>query len=122
LPEETFQHARSAQQRGRRVLIAGTGMAAHLPGVLAAATTLPVVGVPLSSSPLKGADALRVVGQMPPGIPVATVAIDGAKNAAYPAPGILALQDDALAQRLVAWWEAERRRFEERNRALGFVR
>ncbi|MBI2202998.1 MAG: AIR carboxylase family protein [Candidatus Rokubacteria bacterium] len=83
-------------------MIAGAGIADHLPGVLAAATTLPVVRVPLSNSPLKGADALRVVGQMPPGIPVATIATDGAKNAAYPAPGILALHDDASAQRLVA--------------------
>lgn len=117
MPEETFQYARSARQRGLRVLIAG----AHLPGVVAAATTLPVGGVPLSNSPLKGADALHAVVQMPPGIPVATVAIDGAKNAACLALGILALQDDALAQRLAAWREAERRRLEERNRTLGFV-
>lgn len=122
MPEETFQYARSARSRGLRVLIAGAGMAAHLPGVVAAATTLPVVGVPLSNSPLKGADALHAIVQMPPGIPVATVAIDGAKNAAYLAIEILALQDDALARRLAAWREAERQRLEERNRALGFVR
>ncbi len=122
MPEETFQYARSARERGLRVLIAGAGMAAHLPGVVAAATTLPVVGVPLSNSPLKGADALHAIVQMPPGIPVATVAIDGARNAAYLALEILALQDDVLAQRLAAWREAERRRLEERNRTLGFVR
>lgn len=122
MPEETFQYARSARPRGLRVLIAGAGMAAHLPGVVAAATKLPVVGVPHSNSPLKGADALHAVVQMPPGVPVATVAIDGARNAAYLALEILALQDDVLAQRLAAWREAERRRLEERNRTLGFVR
>jgi phosphoribosylaminoimidazole carboxylase PurE protein len=122
MPDETFQYARSARERGLRVLIAGAGMAAHLPGVVAAATTLPVVGVPLSRSPLRGVDALHAIVQMPPGIPVATVAIDGARNAAHLALEILALQDEALAQRLGAWREAERRRLEERNRALGFVR
>ena len=66
MPEETFQYARSARERGLRVLIAGAGMAAHLPGVVAAAATLPVVGVPLSNSPLKGSDALHAVVQMPP--------------------------------------------------------
>jgi len=95
---------------------------AHLAGVVAAATTLPVVGVPLSNSPLKGGDALHAVVQMPPGIPVATVAIDGARNAAYLALEILALRDDALARRLTAWREVERRRLDERNRTLGLVR
>jgi 5-(carboxyamino)imidazole ribonucleotide mutase len=121
MPEETLEYARSARHRGLHVLIAGAGMAAHLPGVVAAATTLPVIGVPLSNSPLKGTDALHAIVQMPPGIPVATVAIDGAKNAAYLALEILALHDDALARRLAEWREAERRRLQERNRALGFV-
>ena len=120
MPEETFAYARSARERGLKVLIAGAGMAAHLPGVLAAATTLPVIGVPLSSSPLGGTDALYAIVQMPPGIPVATVAIDGAKNAAYLAVEILALHDQALARRLAEWGEGERRRLAERNREMGF--
>jgi 5-(carboxyamino)imidazole ribonucleotide mutase len=82
------------------VIIAGAGMAAHLAGVLASYTTLPVVGVPLSGSQLQGSDALYAMVQMPPGVPVATVAIDGARNAALLAAQILATGDDGLAERL----------------------
>jgi phosphoribosylaminoimidazole carboxylase PurE protein len=121
MPEETFEYARSARHRGLQVLIAGAGMAAHLPGVLAAATTLPVIGVPLSNSPLRGTDALYAIVQMPSGIPVATVAIDGAKNAAYLALEILAIHDPSLAQHLDDWREGERRRLRERNRELGLT-
>ena len=83
LPDKTAEYARSARERGLEVIIAGAGMAAHLAGVIAAHTTLPVIGVPLASGAMQGVDALHATVQMPPGIPVATVAIDGAKNAAY---------------------------------------
>ena len=83
LPEKTVDYARTARERGIEVLIAGAGMAAHLAGVLASHTTLPVIGVPLNSGALEGVDALYSTVQMPPGVPVATVGIDGAKNAAY---------------------------------------
>ncbi|HEY8463426.1 MAG TPA: 5-(carboxyamino)imidazole ribonucleotide mutase, partial [Bacillota bacterium] len=82
-PDEALALARNAQAEGYKVLIAGAGMAAHLPGVLAAQTTLPVIGVPLASPTTGGVDALWSIVQMPPGVPVATVAINGAKNAAY---------------------------------------
>ena len=86
-PEETAEFAKTAQQRGVRVIIAGAGGAAHLPGVIAAHTILPVVGVPVPNGSLQGQDALLAIVQMPKGIPVATVAIGGAANA-----GILAVQ------------------------------
>ncbi len=92
LPEETAEYAKSAKERGIEVLIAGAGMAAHLAGVLASHTTLPVIGVPLRSGELGGIDALYATVQMPPGVPVATVAINGAKNAAFLAAEILALK------------------------------
>ncbi len=99
-PERAREYALSARERGLKVLIAGAGGAAHLAGFLAAHTTLPVIGVPLSNSALKGLDALLATVQMPPGIPVATTAIDGAKNAGLLAIAILALSDEALAERL----------------------
>ncbi|MGD9796549.1 MAG: 5-(carboxyamino)imidazole ribonucleotide mutase [Acidimicrobiia bacterium] len=89
-----------ARDAGFGVIIAAAGMAAALPGVCAAFTTLPVVGVPLSGSALQGVDALHSIVQMPPGMPVATVAIDGARNAALLAVEILAVTDDALAAKL----------------------
>jgi phosphoribosylamine--glycine ligase len=101
-PEKVRAYARSAERRGLRVLIGGAGMAAHLAGALAAQSLLPVVGVPLEGSPLGGLDALLSTVQMPPGVPVATVAVGaaGAKNAAYLAARILALEDPAVARRL----------------------
>ena len=102
LPEKTANYAKRARKRGIEVLIAGAGMAAHLPGVVASHTIIPVIGVPLDASPLGGMDALLSIVQMPPGIPVATVAVGkaGAKNAGYLAAQILALGDLALASRL----------------------
>jgi len=97
-PEKARQFGSSAQQRGMEVIIAAAGGAAHLPGVLASWTTLPVIGVPLASSELKGVDALYSIVQMPAGIPVATVAVGkaGAKNAAYLAAEILGLKYDNI--------------------------
>jgi 5-(carboxyamino)imidazole ribonucleotide mutase len=97
-PEKAQQYARSARERGLEVIIAGAGMAAALPGVLASWTTLPVIGVPVSSGELKGVDALYSIVQMPPGIPVACMAIGsaGAKNAAYLAAEILGLKYDKI--------------------------
>ena len=101
-PAATADYAREARRRGLRVLIAGAGMAAHLPGVLASLTTLPVIGIPLCGSALEGLDALYSMVQMPAGVPVATVAVGkaGAKNAAILAAQILALSDPSLARRL----------------------
>ncbi len=101
-PEEAAAYAREAAERGLRVIIAGAGGAAHLAGAMAAHTTLPVIGVPLDSSPLGGFDALLATVQMPPGVPVAAVGVGamGAKNAAHLAVAILSLQDDALRGRL----------------------
>jgi len=103
-PDRVAAYAAEASGRGLRVLIAGAGMAAHLAGVLASRTTLPVIGVPLDGSPLLGLDALLSTVQMPPGVPVATVAVGkaGAKNAGWLAARILALQDPALAGKLAA--------------------
>ncbi|MBQ9417165.1 MAG: 5-(carboxyamino)imidazole ribonucleotide mutase [Bacteroidales bacterium] len=99
-PAEVGEYARSAQSRGLKVIIAGAGMAAALPGVVAAETTLPVIGVPIKGAALEGLDATFAIMQMPPGIPVATVAINGALNAAILAVQMLALADPALMQRL----------------------
>lgn len=101
-PEEVAEFARKAHDRGVKAIIAGAGMAAALPGVIAALTPLPVIGVPLSAT-LQGNDALLSIVQMPPGIPVATVGIDGAMNAAVLAVRILALSDAALAERYDMW-------------------
>jgi len=99
-PTEAHEWAGSARDRGLKVILAGAGMAAHLAGAVAGATTLPVIGVPLASSALNGVDALYATVQMPCGVPVATVAVNGARNAAYLAVQILALSDDRLAQAL----------------------
>ncbi len=101
-PERTSKYARSAEERGLKVIIAGAGWAAHLAGVVASETVLPVIGVPIDSSPLKGMDALLSTVQMPGGIPVATVSIgkSGAKNAGLLAVEILALGDESLRDML----------------------
>lgn len=99
-PVEAASFAENAKDNGFGVIIAGAGMAAALAGVLAAHTTLPVIGVPLKSAALEGTDALLATVMMPSGIPVATVAIDGAKNAGYLAAEILALSDDDLAEKI----------------------
>jgi 5-(carboxyamino)imidazole ribonucleotide mutase len=99
-PEKAREYALKARERGIEVIIAAAGMAAHLPGVLASWTTLPVIGIPIASGELKGVDALYSIVQMPPGIPVATVAIGsaGAKNAAYLAAEILGIKHDKIKQ------------------------
>lgn len=102
-PDHLFAYAEGAAGRGIRVLIAGAGGAAHLPGMLASKTTLPVIGVPIPTPHLGGLDSLLSIVQMPRGIPVATVAIGNAENAAILAIEILALSDPALAERLVAY-------------------
>lgn len=111
-PEQAAAFARGAEARGLRVVIAGAGGSAHLAGVVAAHTTLPVIGVPLAGSPLLGFDSLLSTVQMPPGIPVATVGVGpmGAKNAGHLAAAILALSDGALRARLRS---QRRRRTEE---------
>ena len=103
-PEDAAEFSKNAEKDGFGVIIAAAGKAAHLAGVLAAHTTLPVIGIPIKSSTLDGLDALLATVQMPSGIPVATVALNGAKNAAWLAAEILALGDEALAAKL----EAER--------------
>ena len=118
LPEKTADYAKTARERGIEVLIAGAGMAAHLAGVLAAHTTLPVIGVPLKSGALEGVDALYSTVQMPPGIPVATVGIDGAKNAAYLACEILSIKYPEIAKKLEDFRSRTRKSLEEKSAAL----
>lgn len=102
-PQEMFDYAENARERGIKVIVAGAGGAAHLPGMTASRTTLPVIGVPVETKALGGMDSLLSIVQMPRGVPVATVAIGNATNAALLAARILAVADDALAQRLDAY-------------------
>jgi 5-(carboxyamino)imidazole ribonucleotide mutase len=118
LPEKTAEYARTARDRGLEVIIAGAGMAAHLAGVIAAHTTLPVIGVPLASGALNGVDSLYATVQMPPGIPVATVAIDGAKNAGYLACAILSIKHPEIAARIDRFREDTRRALAEKSSQL----
>ena len=118
LPEKTADYAKTARGRGLEILIAGAGMAAHLAGVLAAHTTLPVIGVPLKSGALEGVDALYSTVQMPPGVPVATVGIDGAKNAAYLACEILSIKYPEIAKKLEDFRSSTRKSLEEKSAAL----
>ena len=104
-PERVREYGKSARDRGLEVIIAGAGGAAHLPGVLASWTTLPVIGVPLASGELKGVDALYSIVQMPSGVPVASVGIQGAKNAAYLAAAILGLKHEVVAAAYRAYRE-----------------
>jgi 5-(carboxyamino)imidazole ribonucleotide mutase len=108
-PERMTEYAVSARDRGIKVIIAGAGGAAHLPGMMASMTTLPVLGVPVESKTLKGMDSLLSIVQMPAGVPVGTLAIGkaGATNAGLIAAGILSLQDDALAESLATWRDAQ---------------
>lgn len=99
-PELMYEYAKSAEGRGIQVIIAGAGGAAHLPGMVAAMTTLPVIGVPVKSRALNGLDSLLSIVQMPGGVPVLTVAINGAKNAALSAISILSLRDSKLSKKL----------------------
>ena len=104
-PDRLYDYAKTARSRGLKLIIAGAGGAAHLPGMAASMTTLPVLGVPVESKALKGMDSLLSIVQMPGGVPVATFAIGtaGAKNAALHAAAVLALSDSALAKRLDDW-------------------
>ena len=118
LPEKTANYARKARGRGIEVPIAGAGMAAHLAGVLASQTTLPVIGVPLKSGALDGVDALYSTVQMPPGIPVATVGVDGAKNAAYLACEILSIKYPDITKKLENFRAQTRKSLEKKSRTL----
>lgn len=119
-PEDLSDYARSAHERGLRVIIAGAGGAAHLPGVTAAFTPLPVIGVPIETKALKGLDSLFSIVQMPSGIPVATVAIGGGRNAGLLAVQILAVEDTTLWNKLLDFKKrlAEESRAKNRNLAL----
>jgi 5-(carboxyamino)imidazole ribonucleotide mutase len=117
-PERAMALSAGARDEGYSVIIAGAGAAAHLAGVLAAGTTLPVIGVPLSGTALQGLDALYATVQMPSGVPVATVAIDGAKNAALLAVQILAVSNQALAALLAQEKEAMAGQVEEKNHTI----
>jgi 5-(carboxyamino)imidazole ribonucleotide mutase len=117
-PRDLARYATGAPRRGLRVIIAGAGGAAHLPGVVAAWTTLPVIGVPILSKALNGLDSLLSIVQMPAGVPVATVAIDGARNAALLAVQILALGDSALQAKLAAFKARLAAESRAKNRAL----
>ena len=119
-PKRASEYARTARDRGVRVIIAGAGSAAHLAGVIAAETTLPVIGVPVDSSPLKGFDALLATVQMPPGVPVATMAVGaaGATNAALLAIQILANADASLVERLAQHKQKLARGVSEKNARL----
>ncbi len=103
VPERTAQYAKDAAGRGLEVIIAAAGMAAHLPGVIAAFTTLPVIGVPIESGALAGTDALYAIVQMPPGIPVATMAVNGAKNAGIFAAQVLSVKYPEIREKLDAY-------------------
>jgi len=118
LPDKTSEYARSARERGIEVVIAGAGMAAHLAGVIAAHTTLPVIGVPLASGSLNGVDALYATVQMPPGIPVATVAVNGGKNAAYLACSILSIKYPEISANLDAYREETRDKLQKKSEKL----
>jgi 5-(carboxyamino)imidazole ribonucleotide mutase len=117
-PYEAEKFASSAAQNGFGVIIAAAGKAAHLAGVLAAYTTLPVIGLPIKSSTMDGLDSLLSTVQMPPGVPVATVAVDGAVNAALLAAQILALSDESLALRLAEYKQTMARGVKEKDAKL----
>lgn len=115
MPKETFDYASSALDNGIKVIIAAAGGAAHLPGVIAAITTLPVIGVPIKSKALNGIDSLLSIVQMPAGIPVATVGINASSNAALLAVSLLALNDSKLKEKLVNY----RQSLNEKAKASG---
>lgn len=117
-PAEVESFAKGAKERGLQVIIAAAGMAAALPGVIAANTTLPVIGVPIKGSVLDGVDALYSIIQMPPGIPVATVGINAAQNAAILATQMIALTDSTIADRLAAYKESLKDKIVKANEEL----
>ncbi|NJC85003.1 5-(carboxyamino)imidazole ribonucleotide mutase [Planosporangium mesophilum] len=117
-PEKMIEYAHSAASRGLRVIIAGAGGAAHLPGMVASATPLPVIGVPVPLKYLDGMDSLLSIVQMPAGVPVATVSVGGARNAGLLAVRILAASDEALRSRMAAYQEDLKRLVAEKDAAL----
>ena len=119
-PDEVAEFARGAEERGVRVIIAAAGMAAHLCGVIASMTTLPVIGVPIDAS-LEGLDALLAIVQMPPGIPVATVGVNAAQNAALLAAQMLALGDPEIAQRVRARRASLKEKIVKANKELAQI-
>lgn len=119
-PREVEDFARGAKGRGIKVIIAAAGMAAHLPGVIAAMTTLPVIGIPIKST-FEGMDAMLAIIQMPPGIPVATVGLNAAQNAAILATEILALADEALDAKLTAYKAGLAQKIVKANEALAQI-
>lgn len=119
-PTEVEKFAKEAADRGIKVIIAAAGMAAHLPGVIAASTTLPVIGVPIDAS-LQGLDALLAIVQMPPGIPVATVGINGAQNAAILATQMLSLSDDVVRDRFLQFKATLSQKIVKANAELAHV-
>ena len=119
-PDEVAEFARGAEERGVRVIIAAAGMAAHLCGVIASMTTLPVIGVPIDAS-LEGLDALLAIVQMPPGIPVATVGVNAAQNAALLAAQMLALGDPEIAQRVRAQKASLKEKIVKANKELAQI-
>lgn len=120
-PDAVEQFAKNAKARGIRVIIAGAGMAAALPGVIAASTPLPVIGVPVKGM-LDGLDAMLSIIQMPPGIPVATVGVNGAQNAAILAAEIMALGDEAIAKKVDAWKAGLGAKIEKANKELAEIK
>ncbi|MDP4093634.1 MAG: 5-(carboxyamino)imidazole ribonucleotide mutase [Bacillota bacterium] len=117
-PDKAAQYARNAEKNGIGVIIAAAGKAAHLPGVLAAYTPIPVIGIPIKSSTMDGLDSLLSIVQMPSGIPVATVAIDGADNAALLAVQILSTADENLRKKMIEYKAKLAVKVEEKNAAL----
>lgn len=117
-PKRLFEYAEKAAERGVRVIIAGAGGAAHLPGMVASITHLPVIGVPVRSSNMSGLDSLYSIVQMPPGVPVGTMAINGAKNAGIFALQILACQDEKLAQKIKDYKIAVKEEVEDKAKRL----
>lgn len=120
-PEEVEKFAKSSAEKGLKVIIAGAGMAAHLPGVIAAITTVPVIGVPIKAT-LDGWDSLLSIVQMPPGIPVATVGVNGAMNAGILAVQMLALSDDALLERYKEFKESLKDKVVNANKELSEIK
>jgi 5-(carboxyamino)imidazole ribonucleotide mutase len=120
-PDKVEEYAKSAKARGIKVIIAGAGMAAHLPGVIAAMTPLPVIGIPIKGS-LEGLDSLLAIVQMPPGIPVATVAINGARNAGILAAQIIATGDAATADKMVKFKDELKDKIIKANEELARVK
>ena len=117
-PEKMVDFAKSAANKGFKVIIAGAGGAAHLPGMVASLTTLPVVGVPVNVTSLNGLDALLSIAQMPKGVPVATVAVDNAYNAGLLAVKMLAIHDSALTKKLLAFAKKQKLKVAKMNKSL----